>query len=74
MKFSKQQTCIYSSLESRRTSVPRQPAGRPPTIFEAVIAASIAEAVQRDLENDSLTSTEELMTLVDNHTLNEQEA
>ena len=48
--------------------------GRPPTFSKAVIAASLAEAVQRDLEKDSLTSTEELMTLVEKHKTNEEEA
>ena len=61
-------------MKSRRTSVPRSTAGRPPTFSEAVIAASLAEAVQRDLGKDSLTSMEELMTLVEKHQSNEEEA
>jgi hypothetical protein len=61
-------------LDSRRTSIARPPSGRPPAVSEAVIIAARAEALQRDLEKDSLTSTGDLMGMVYRQMAKEDEA
>jgi hypothetical protein len=60
-------------LDSRRISIARPPSGRPPAVSEAVIIAARAEALQKDLEKDSLTSTGDLMGMVYRQMANEDE-